>query len=415
MPVMNASGVPFLHGRRGVVAAVALSGGALMMGSYATLSLAPIAPLIRADLGISRAGIGLLTAAIFLGAALASTPAGHLTDRLGAARLLVLAMLGVGTAEFVAALSPVVWLFVIAVFGVGLAYGCITPPTNVIVRGAADDANRGLIMSSKQIGVTLGGLIAGLTLPLIADAYGWRTALFAPAAAAFVIAALAFLTRANLRRQTGPVAHTALRAQRLIVRLPWRLGVGGFGFLMAGLQLSFVSYLAVFLTEQHGYRLGIAGISLAVTMLGGTIGRLGWAVVSDRWFSGRRGAGLALTAGIAAVGLVGLAVLPTGPLLWPCVALVGLSSIGWNGVFLTLVAESVPPSHVGRMSGWALRSVFTGVVVIPPVIGLIADRADWSVTWLVAAALTTVAGVGILLGSRGGVNPRSAEGLTPPG
>jgi ACS family hexuronate transporter-like MFS transporter len=414
MQGMNAAGASLLSGRRGAVAAVALSGGALMMGSYATLSLAPIAPLIRADLGISRAGIGLLTAAVFLGAAVASTPAGHFTDRLGAVRLLFLAMIGVGLSELVAAIAPVIWIFVFAVFCVGLAYGCITPPTNVIVRGAADSGNQGLIMSSKQIGVTLGGLIAGLTLPAIADTYGWRAALFAPAAAAFVIATLVLLTRANLRRQSGPVAHAALRTQRLAVRFAWRLGVGGFGFLMAGLQLSFVSYLAVFLTEDHGYRLGIAGISLAVTMLGGTVGRLGWAVVSDRWFPNRRGAGLALTALIAAVGLLGLALLPTGPLLWPCVALVGLSSIGWNGVFLTLVAESVPPSHVGRMSGWALRSVFSGVVIVPPVIGFIADRGGWTGAWLAACLLTVIAGTGILVGARGGVNPRSAKGLTPP-
>jgi len=406
MPVMGAIREPWLMGRRGAIAAVALSGGALMMGSYATLSLAPIAPLVRADLGISRAGIGLLTAAVFLGAAVASSPAGHLTDRLGAARLLVLAMVGVGISEIVASTSPWLWLFVVAIFGVGLSYGGITPPTNVIVRGAADGSNQGLIMSSKQIGVTIGGLIAGLTLPAIGDAYGWRAALLAPAACAFVIAVLAYLTRANLRRQTGPVAHPDVRAEKLRIRFGWRLGVGGFGFLMAGLQLSFVSYLAVFLTEDHGYRLGIAGISLAVTMLGGTVGRLGWAIVSDRWFHDRRWAGLTMTAAIAAVGLLGLALLPTGPWLWPCVALVGLSSIGWNGVFLALVAGSVPPSHVGRLSGWALRSVFTGVVVIPPLLGLIADREGWTAAWLVAALVTAIAGLGIALGARGGVNPR---------
>ena len=412
MQGMGTTSTTLPAGRRGAIEAVALSGGALMMGSYATLSLAPIAPLVRADLGLSRAGIGLLTAVVFLGAAIASGPSGHLADRLGAARLLMLAMIGVGVSQIVASQSPFVWLFVLAIFGVGLGYGGITPPTNVIVRGAADGSNQGLIMSAKQIGVTLGGLLAGLTLPAIADLFGWRAALLAPAAAAFVIALIVFLTRANLRRQTGPIAHPDVRSEKLVLRIWWRLGVGGFGFLMAGLQLSFVSYLAVFLTENHGYRLGIAGISLAVTMLGGTIGRLGWAVISDRWFSQRRWAGLSLTAAVAAVGLLGMAVLPTGYWLWPCVALVGFSSIGWNGVFLALVAASVPPSHVGRVSGSALRSVFTGIVVIPPIIGLIADNGGWTLAWIVACLLTVIAGVGIALGAKGGVNPRSAEGLT---
>lgn len=405
---MAATGTPWLSGTRGVVAALGLSGGALMMGSYATLSLAPIAPLVKEDLDLSRAGVGLLTAAVFLGAAVASQPAGHLTDRLGAARLLILAMLGVGTAELIASQSPWLWLFVLGIFGIGLSYGCITPPTNVIVRGAASAGNQGLIMSAKQIGVTVGGFIAGVSLPALADAFGWRTALLAPVAAAWLIALLAILTRDNLKRQTGPVAPAAERAEKIRIRFGWRLGVGGFGFLMAGLQLSFVSYLAVYLTEDHGYRVGIAGISLAVSMLGGTAGRLGWAVISDRWFSEARWTGLALTAAIAAVGLIGLAVLPTGPLLWPCVALVGLSSIGWNGVFLALVAGSVPQSHVGRLSGWALRSVFSGVVIIPPIIGFIADRGGWTAAWGVAAAVTVIAGAGMFLGASGGVYPRTS-------
>ncbi len=413
MPGMDANSTPWHGDKRGAVAAVALSGSALMMGSFATLSLAPIAPLVRADMGLSRAGIGVLTAVIFLGAAVASTPAGHLTDRIGAVRLLMLAMVGVAVAELIASRSPWVWLFGVGIFGVGLAYGCLTPPTNVIVRGAADGSNQGLIMSAKQIGVTLGGLLAGLSLPTIADAYGWRVALLAPVLTALVIAVLVYLMRANLQHQVGPMAHPDVRAEKLQIRRAWRVGVGGFGFLMAGLQLSFVSYLAVFLTEDHGYRLGIAGVSLAVAMLGGTIGRLGWAVVSDRWFSHNRWAGLSLTAVIAAIGLFGMALLPTGPLLWSCVALVGLSSIGWNGVFLAMVANSVPPSHVGRLSGWALRSVFTGVVVIPPIMGFIADREGWATTWLVACVVTLIAGTAIALGARGGVNPHKNEKSSP--
>ena len=70
---------PWLSGTRGAVAAVAVSCSALMMGAYANLSIAPIAPLIRADLGISLTAIGFITSAIFLGAAVASTPSGHLT------------------------------------------------------------------------------------------------------------------------------------------------------------------------------------------------------------------------------------------------------------------------------------------------------------------------------------------------
>jgi MFS family permease len=407
LPVMSAH-APRLSGSRGAVAAVAVSCGALMMGAYANLSIAPIAPLIRADLGISLTGIGLITSAIFLGAAVASTPAGHLTDRIGAVRLLALAMVAVAVTELVAAVSPWVWLFVVGMFGVGLAYGCITPPTNVIVRGAADGANQGLVMSAKQIGVTLGGLIAGLTLPELADRFGWRLSLLAPVVGALIIAALVVVSRDNLKRQVGPRAERAEVMEKLRIRYGWRLGVGGFGFLMAGVQQGFMAYTTLFLTDAHGYGLAIAGVSFAVMMVGGTVGRLGWAVISDRWFRGNRWTGLLLTSVVAAVGLVGMALLPTGPLLWPCFVLVGLSSIGWNGVFLALVANSVPSTHVGRLSGWSLRCVFSGVVIIPPILGYLAEHWGWGTAWMFAATITLIAGAGMYYGARGGVNPREA-------
>ena len=407
LPVMSAH-APWLSGSRGAVAAVAVSCGALMMGAYANLSIAPIAPLIRADLGISLTGIGLITSAIFLGAAVASTPAGHLTDRIGAVRLLALAMVAVAVTELVAAVSPWVWLFVVGMFGVGLAYGCITPPTNVIVRGAADGANQGLVMSAKQIGVSLGGLIAGLTLPELADRFGWRLSLLAPVVGALIIAALVVVSRDNLKRQVGPRAERAEVMEKLRIRYGWRLGVGGFGFLMAGVQQGFMAYTTLFLTDAHGYGLAIAGVSFAVMMVGGTVGRLGWAVISDRWFRGNRWTGLLLTSVVAAVGLVGMALLPTGPLLWPCFVLVGLSSIGWNGVFLALVANSVPSTHVGRLSGWSLRCVFSGVVIIPPILGYLAEHWGWGTAWMFAATITLIAGAGMYYGARGGVNPREA-------
>lgn len=135
MPGMGTAGAPAVGGRGGAAAAVAVSGGALMMGAYATLSIAPIGPLVQADLDMSLAVFGLITTAIFGGAAVASGPSGHLTDRFGAVRLLALAMVAVALFELIAAVSPVVWLFFLAMFAVGLAYGCTSPRSITLIGG----------------------------------------------------------------------------------------------------------------------------------------------------------------------------------------------------------------------------------------------------------------------------------------
>jgi sugar phosphate permease len=162
---------------------------------------------------------------------------------------------------------------------------------------------------------------------------------------------------------------------------------------MGGLHLSFVTYLALFLKEDHGYRLSAAGIALAVTMAAGTIGRLLWAVISDRFFADRRAVGLRLNALLSMAGMTGLALLPSGLLIWPCVALVGFANIGWNGVYMTLVAESAPSGEIGRVTGRSLRVVFAGAVVVPPLLGLVADGAGWTAGWLSACALAALAAI----------------------
>ena len=261
----------------------------------------------------------------------------------------------------------------------GLSYGLITPPTNVIVRGAPTTRHRSLLMSIKQVGVTIGGFISGVTMPTIAHHVGWRLALLAPAAACSAVALSALLSRRTLAQNAGEGAQEPPRSGRSTAICPVRfaLGVGGFGFVMGGLQIAFVTYLSLYLKEEHGYRLAAAGISLAVTMAAGTAGRLLWALISDRFFATRRASGLRLNALLSMAGMTGLALLPSGVLIWPCVALVGFANIGWNGVYMTLVAESAPSGRIGRVSGRALRVVFAGAVVVPPALGLVADRAGW--------------------------------------
>jgi sugar phosphate permease len=247
-------------------------------------------------------------------------------------------------------------------------------------------------MSIKQVGVTIGGFASGVTMPTIADQAGWRLALLAPAAACSLVALSVLLSRRTLAQNAGD-GHRAAAIGRPHAELPRRFafGVGGFGFVMGGLQLTFVTYLSLYLKEEHGYRLTAAGASLAVTMAAGTAGRLLWAVISDRFFATRRASGLRLNAVLTVLGLLGLAWLPSGVLIWPCVAIVGFACIGWNGVYMTLVAEAAPSGQIGRVSGSSLRVVFAGAVVLPPLVGLLADHAGWTAAWLGASALAALA------------------------
>ena len=57
--------------------------GAHALSAAAALAVAPLAPVLLDALDLTRAQIGLLVPAIYLGGVLMSLPAGWITDRLG--------------------------------------------------------------------------------------------------------------------------------------------------------------------------------------------------------------------------------------------------------------------------------------------------------------------------------------------
>src|SRR5205814_8497072 len=84
-----------------------------------------------------------------------------------------------------------------------------------------------------------------------------------------------------------------------------------------------------------------AGFGRGLGQLGGSIGRIGWGVVSDRL--GRRAPVMVLNGGLAVLVCLGAAWLvrpgvPAG-VLGGLFLLVGLSTMGWNALYITLAAE----------------------------------------------------------------------------
>jgi hypothetical protein len=77
---------------------------------------------------------------------------------------------------------------------------------------------------------------------------GWRLALLAPAAACSAVA-LSAASRRTLEHNAGDARRRCDRVQQGDLPRAVRLGVGGFGFVMGGLQLAFVTYLSLYLKE----------------------------------------------------------------------------------------------------------------------------------------------------------------------
>jgi len=160
------------------------------LGALTALAVAPLAPFLLESLTLSRAQVGLLLPAVYLGGVLMALPAGWLTDRLGVRVALALGQLLVGTMIVLAAWSPnLATLLALLVLG-GFGFSVLNPATGKAVVEWFPPRERGTAIGIKQTGLTLGGLASALVLPPIAVAWSWRHALAAAGALSVVSAVL---------------------------------------------------------------------------------------------------------------------------------------------------------------------------------------------------------------------------------
>ncbi len=371
--------------------AVGLSLAALTSANFAIVALGVLAPELQLEFGFSKAEVGLLVALVFIGGALTSYPSGRLTDRIGAAPVMGWSLVMFALVMVAAAVAPDAALFLLLLALAGLAYGGVNPPTNVAVASTATQ-RLGFLLSIKQSGVPLGGLVAGLVLPPIVVVAGWRWALAAAALSAVAVALATPLIRGArvLPRLDAESHHDHGLSRRELG------GLGAFGFVMSGVQWSMFAHLTLFLTEERAFGLAAAGGALALAQGLGAASRLVWG-----WLSDLPGHRLTIMGILSLVALICLAVIATGvegPALWVVLAITGTTVIGWNGAYYALIADRAGTQGIGRASASALIFIFAGSLTVPPLLGLSVDATDsWTPFWVIAAVLVALAGVALRL------------------
>jgi predicted MFS family arabinose efflux permease len=167
------------------------------------------------------------------------------------------------------------------------------------------------------------------------------------------------------------------------------LGIAS-GLLAVG-QFVLVSYVALYLLTVFGVPLSIGSLCLFAINMGGIVGRMLWGAVSDRLFAGHRGGTLIVIGCYATAGLLILAVLPRGIPLWMTFVLViglGAVMVGWNGVYITLLAELTPPEMRGSVVAYGLTFTQIGIFVGPFAFGVIVEACgSYRIGWAIVAAV----------------------------
>jgi len=368
------------------------------LATMALFSLPAIAPAVAASLHVSGALVGGFVATAYGTGIISALLSPGLILRYGGVRATQAVLLAAIGMVAIAATGHLASLAVAAVV-LGLGYGAAAPASTHLLVPHTPRRVFNMVMSLRQIGVPLGGVLGALILPPLALAIGWRGALLAELGPLFLLLVLMELPRRRWDADRNPHARVlgrTLLAPFALLRDPRIRRLSVASFVYSGMQLCFVAFMTVHLTTVAGFDLVRAGRMLAVYQVAGTVSRPIWGWFADRFLSPSRTLALHGFGAAAAAVAAG----QFGP-HWPGWAVLvvavaaGCTAGGYTGLAYAEYA-ALGGTRRTEATGLGTAIMFAAVMLIPPCFG-IAVTVLWgyAVPYTVLAALA--AGCGVLL------------------
>src|SRR5687767_15759211 len=174
------------------------------MGAFGMLGASPLTPSLADGFALARLEVAFIVPSVYVGGLVFSLPGGHLADRWGVRPTLLGALALGGVGLLAAALAPRFALFLLCLVLAGSGWSVVNPVLGKAIVDVFPVTERGIAMGIKQMGLTLGGVLAALVLPPIAARWGWRAAVAACAVAVTLPVVAAWRPLASMAGPTAP-------------------------------------------------------------------------------------------------------------------------------------------------------------------------------------------------------------------
>jgi len=345
----------------------------MAVGSSSILAVAVSAPDSASDIGINATYVGYFTGLVYFVSMFTGSFCTGFVTRFGPIRVLqftgIFTILGLALFTLSSPLTAV-----LCALCLGVAYGPINPANAPVLLQVTHPGNRAVMFSIKQSGVTVGGAAASILVPFAAVWWNWQAGIIAVALLGAV--SIVILQRLNSKftnlRTDDPFQWSLsafISPVLQIMKIPLLRGYSMVGFTYAGVQICVGSFFVVFLVERD-FTLVEAGLCFLVVNIGGILGRVAWGGVADKL--------LTPSTTLTLIGIV--STISIGALLFISVDwnffvlnlfffILGASTHGWNGVFLSETADRAPPGESHNWTGGVQFIIYAGVAILPPVFG----------------------------------------------
>jgi MFS family permease len=334
---------------------------------------------IARDLGASQAFLGGVATVFGWAFGTTAFPAGLLTDRLGARRVLGLTFAGAAAAALLVSLSFSPWLLALAMGLLGLAMGMYHPAaTTLIAQGVGQrGVGMGLHGAAGNVGLALApGIAGGITVLA-----GWRWAYVLMAGLAALLALWAGRLTEGQRPAAADPPPTASRTpleMRVVVALLLVYAISILAGIVYRATLTFLpSHIKLEVSQDLGDWLTTAAY------LTGAVGQYVGGLLTRR-----------LRVEALAIGVMGAALLPlalmgllSGAPLLAAASLFVFFSFARQPIYNTLIADYTPARLVGSSFGLYFLAEFglggSGGIIA----GAVVERWDTAAAFLAMAAI----------------------------
>lgn len=380
---------------------IGLVGSAHVVSHFFQLALPPLFPILKDDLGVSYAALGLLSTVFFIASAVTQPAMGFLVDRIGARPVLIIGITLLGLSYLMMGLLPTYPAFVVLAAIGGVGNSVFHPADYSILTASVSERRLGRAYSAHTVGGNVGWTLAPIVMIALATVIGWQGALISIGIAGLALGA--FLTwRGSLLRDESD-AHRRSKGD----------GDGGsrttgFAFLFnASILASFIFFMflamgqfgiqafsVTALNTVYGVDLALAGSALTTYLAAGAIGTIVGGVAADRV----RDPGMIVAVTFAITALIFVAM---GGLELPFWAMfTGFALTGFAmGIAMPsrdlIVKRATPAGATGRVFGFVYSGLDIGGTITPVLFGTFMDlgRPHWlyhTVALLIFAAICSV-------------------------
>lgn len=348
-------------------------------------SIGPLLPFLIVSFSLSHTQAGRLGFISSLLYGLANYPAGHLSDKYGHRKFILLFLIITSLATLLMIFTKT-YLFLFLLFALaGLGGGIYHPPGTALLANSYPSDQRGKALGIHASGGAFGILVSYIIIGIIAPRWGWKLALVLLSIIGLGLAVIFRLFLWEIRnkddaasRGSKPDSKREEKPIGLMTLIKWiPLMVIIYSFVMFLFKGSYV-WVPMYLKETYNFSVEKAIVFALILPIFGIFSNYLMGILSDKF--GRK-ISLIFVFSILSICFFFL-YMGNRTLLIPVLCVFGFFINSFSGIVNAYIRDYLPPDIMGRAYGILFTCSICVSAFAPYVMGIISDKSSLAVSML---------------------------------